>query len=146
LITFQFIWTITRTSVYSWFCPIVGLWHIYIVCNSLCLNISSIYIVLKQYNPLLKCVPKREAPTNNCHCICKLIAITLFSFLQYEYERKINIFKMFRSKQGIEFNWWKAKPSGSIACTGQKQPRFYWSCLSVPHHWRLLARTRALDN
>ena len=28
-------------------------------------------------------------------------------------------------------NWWKGKPSGSIACTRKQQPRFYWSCSSV---------------
>jgi len=28
-------------------------------------------------------------------------------------------------------NWWKGKPSGSIACTRKRQPRFYWSCSSV---------------
>jgi len=28
-------------------------------------------------------------------------------------------------------NWWKGKPSGSIACMRKQQPRFYWSCLSV---------------
>ena len=28
-------------------------------------------------------------------------------------------------------NWWKEKPSGSIACTRKQQPRFYWSCSSV---------------
>jgi len=30
-----------------------------------------------------------------------------------------------------ELNWWKGKPSGSIACTRKQQPRFYWSCSSV---------------
>jgi len=30
-----------------------------------------------------------------------------------------------------ELNWEKGKPSGSIACMRQEQPRFYWSCLSV---------------
>jgi len=25
-------------------------------------------------------------------------------------------------------NWWKRKPSESIACTRKQQPRFYWSC------------------
>jgi len=25
------------------------------------------------------------------------------------------------------WNWWKGKPSGSIACTRKQQPRFYWS-------------------
>jgi len=29
------------------------------------------------------------------------------------------------------WNWWKGKPSGSIACTRKQQPRFYWSCSSV---------------
>ena len=28
-------------------------------------------------------------------------------------------------------NWWKGKPSGSIACTRKQQPRFYWSRPSV---------------
>ena len=28
-------------------------------------------------------------------------------------------------------NWWKGKPSGSIACTWKQQPRFYWSCSSI---------------
>ena len=28
-------------------------------------------------------------------------------------------------------NWWKGKPSGSIACTRKQQPRFYWSRSSV---------------
>ena len=28
-------------------------------------------------------------------------------------------------------NWWKGKPSGSIACTRKQQPLFYWSCSSV---------------
>jgi len=28
-------------------------------------------------------------------------------------------------------NWWKGKPSGSIACTWKRQSRFYWSCSSV---------------
>jgi len=40
-------------------------------------------------------------------------------------------------------NWWKGKPSGSIACTRKQQPRFYWSCSSVVmmmlHYWRSLA-------
>jgi len=31
----------------------------------------------------------------------------------------------------ILINWWKGKPSGSIACTRKQQPRFYWSCSSV---------------
>ena len=31
----------------------------------------------------------------------------------------------------IILNWWKGKPSGSIACTRKQQPRFYWSCSSV---------------
>jgi len=34
------------------------------------------------------------------------------------------------SKVGL-LNWWKGKPSGSIACTRKQQPRFYWSCSSV---------------
>jgi len=28
-------------------------------------------------------------------------------------------------------NWWKGKPSGSIACAIKQQPRFYWSRSSV---------------
>jgi len=38
----------------------------------------------------------------------------------------------------IELNWWKGKPSGSIACTRKQQPRFYWSRSSVVmngDHW-----------
>jgi len=31
----------------------------------------------------------------------------------------------------VQLNWWKGKPSGSIACTRKLQPRFYWSCSSV---------------
>jgi len=31
----------------------------------------------------------------------------------------------------VIINWWKGKPSGSIACTRKQQPRFYWSCSSV---------------
>jgi len=31
----------------------------------------------------------------------------------------------------VQLNWWKGKPSGSIACTRKQQPRFYWSCSSV---------------
>jgi len=31
----------------------------------------------------------------------------------------------------LKSNWWKGKPSGSIACTRKQQPRFYWSCSSV---------------
>jgi len=31
----------------------------------------------------------------------------------------------------FELNWWKGKPSWSIACTRKQQPRFYWSCSSV---------------
>jgi len=31
----------------------------------------------------------------------------------------------------IVLNWWKGKPSGSIAYTRKQQPRFYWSCSSV---------------
>jgi len=31
-------------------------------------------------------------------------------------------------------NWWKGKPSGSIACTRKQQPRFYWNCSSVQNH------------
>jgi len=27
----------------------------------------------------------------------------------------------------FHLNWWKWKPSGSIACTRKQQPRFYWS-------------------
>ena len=30
-----------------------------------------------------------------------------------------------------KLNWWKGKPSGSIACTRKQQPRFYWNCSSV---------------
>jgi len=34
-------------------------------------------------------------------------------------------------------NWWKGKPSGSIACTRKQQPRFYWSCKQFHyfHKW-----------
>jgi len=35
----------------------------------------------------------------------------------------------------IALNWWKGKPSGSIACTRKQQPRFYWSCSSVVMKW-----------
>ena len=38
---------------------------------------------------------------------------------------KISIEVRFKS------NWWKGKPSGSIACTRKQQPRFYWSRSSV---------------
>ena len=31
----------------------------------------------------------------------------------------------------VYLNWWKGKPSGSIACTRKQKPRFYWSCSSV---------------
>jgi len=31
----------------------------------------------------------------------------------------------------VNLNWEKGKPSGSIACMGKQQPRFYWSCSSV---------------
>jgi len=31
----------------------------------------------------------------------------------------------------LVLNWWKGKPSGSIACTRKQQPRFNWSCSSV---------------
>jgi len=31
----------------------------------------------------------------------------------------------------ITLNWWKGKPSGSIACTWKQQPWFYLSCSSV---------------
>jgi len=31
----------------------------------------------------------------------------------------------------LALNWWKGKPSGSIACTRKQQPRFYWSRSSV---------------
>ena len=27
----------------------------------------------------------------------------------------------------LYLNWWKRKPSGSIACSRKQQPRFYWS-------------------
>jgi len=30
-----------------------------------------------------------------------------------------------------KLNWWKGKPSGSIACTRKKQLRIYWCCSSV---------------
>jgi len=33
--------------------------------------------------------------------------------------------------RNVIINWWKGKPSGSIACTRKQQPRFYWSCSSV---------------
>jgi len=33
--------------------------------------------------------------------------------------------------KSTNLNWWKGKPSGSIACTRKQQPRFYWSCSSV---------------
>jgi len=32
-----------------------------------------------------------------------------------------------------QLNWWKGKPSGSIACTRKQQPRFYWSCSCLSH-------------
>jgi len=38
---------------------------------------------------------------------------------------------MYIVKQVAILNWWKGKPSGSIACTRKQQPRFYWSCSSV---------------
>jgi len=31
----------------------------------------------------------------------------------------------------VVLNWWKGKPSGSIACKRKQQPQFYWSCSSV---------------
>ena len=34
-------------------------------------------------------------------------------------------------KNDCMLNWWKGKPSGSIACTTKQQPRFYWSCSSA---------------
>ena len=50
----------------------------------------------------------------------------------------------------LTWNWWKGKPSGSIACTRKQQPRFYGSCSSVvindatpltpPSHWRVHER------
>jgi len=62
--------------------------------------------------------------------------------------RTLQLFRILRNKNGwkttsIEsnvtmdssfgswLNWWKGKPSGSIACTRKQQPRFYWSCSSV---------------
>ena len=34
-------------------------------------------------------------------------------------------------KLKLVLNWWKGKPSGSIACKKKQQPRLYWSCSSV---------------
>jgi len=35
------------------------------------------------------------------------------------------------SNASFIINWWKGKPSGSIACTRKQQSRFYWSCSAV---------------
>ena len=40
-------------------------------------------------------------------------------------------------------NWWKEKPSGSIACTRKQQPRFYRSCSSVVMAWSDLCQIRS---
>jgi len=37
--------------------------------------------------------------------------------------------------QSIIINWWKGKPSGSIACTRKQQPRFYWSIKHILKIW-----------
>jgi len=35
------------------------------------------------------------------------------------------------TNKDFKINWWKGKPSGSIACTRKQKLRFYWSCSSI---------------
>jgi len=51
-----------------------------------------------------------------------LIFFEIFKRAKWRMETRFNLRKT---------NWWKGKPSGSIACTRKQQPRFYWSCSSV---------------
>ena len=44
---------------------------------------------------------------------------------------KVHVNKGSKMYGSLFLNWWKGKPSGSIACTGKQQPRPYWSCSPV---------------
>jgi len=56
-------------------------------------------------------------------CISYVWMLLLFHLWVIRYQKK-------KLKITI-INWWKGKPSGSIACTRKQQPRFYWSRSSV---------------
>ena len=55
---------------------------------------------------------------------CRYVSYLCFCYLSIKYLYFINTDLQ-------KLNWWKGKPSVSIACTRKQQPRCYWSCLSV---------------
>jgi len=65
------------------------------------------------------------------YCLFLEIVFLLFCYRLF----CLLVFKTERFARYIHFsrfiNWWKGKPSESIACTRTQQPRFYWSCSSV---------------
>ena len=56
-----------------------------------------------------------------------LVILSIDFYLLFYTEHMIVLFCFVE----VLLNWWKGKPSGSIACTWKQQPRFYWSCSSA---------------
>jgi len=59
----------------------------------------------------------------------KLYVVAKLYIWQIELQFNFNL--QGKSRLIFKLNWWKGKPSGTIACTRKEQPRFYWSCSSV---------------
>ena len=63
----------------------------------------------------------------NKHCLILTLIVVDYFFLLYV----LILDLMWHNSFCLYINWWKGKPSGSIACTRKQQPRLYWSCSLV---------------